>query len=1016
MKFYIPNNYSKRILSIAIVAIFFPSHAIAANDTLPTNGIFDIDKEYYSADGITIPKNSTQTYNFSNKATFATFNNGLIFDDSSNTTINNNGLAHEGYNFCVDNSGYYGAMNLNKGANLTINKGKLKFTSRGSEVVELWESAKLTIDADELIIQASGLSKDNISKRRSDALQIQNDGSIDFRISDKFSVTSDYYSAINFDNPDVYISSKAIDINAAYEQGSSGQNIRNGIEIEQNEGKNASTEIKALDDIDIRAGDRGIDIEDVSRYGSSFDLVSENGNVTVNSMGTGIYMMNWTGFSKEDEEERIQKKITAGNDVTICTPEIALYLKKNISLLVQGNKSITFESTGSPGVDYCAVVVRQNSDLDLKTPKLNIKSDSDNAVLAEHGGQVNINTSNASIYGKLEIKTWDWAESVRDTKISINNSNMLIIDPKYGDAIVSKGGIVDIKSNVIRMKGDVKTSQGAEVYIKSTGSTLFSGSTNKERNDIISLDFGNESVWNVEKDSYLTSLKLRDSTIDFTPSDPFISVTTDSLNAKNGILRLKIGYDNNDWSSNQLIVNESANGNLVADIVFNIKALPDLENPSYIPTWLVSQGENSKLSIHNFKGKSLFSGKGMVSVWALSFVPENELEKLNDPDNLNVFASKNLGEGAGKWFLIYADRDSDSIYPPNNTDGDQNGSNPAPDNESGNNQPIKPPVEDPAEIQQILDLGVSSMQAMSFASELDDLRARTGEVRHGVSDGAWARASYQKERIFGENSRTLKQETQDLHIGLDHLIPASNDSAWLLGSALRYATSDQKGVGQFTNEGELQQYSAKLYATYLHDAGSYVDFVIQAGRYDQELEGVANDGYSKFSADYKTYGYGLSAEMGHQFALGNGLKSQFNPFVEPQMQLSYFMAKGKDFTTSTGMKISQSDADFLTGRLGVVLGNTFKYEDGANPRFFQIAFTGGMKYEFMGDQTVRFTGVEGLSKTRRADDIDGARFYYGFTSDWKVSDTLRAFAKLEREEGHHYTKDFDVSVGVRYQF
>ena len=75
-----------------------------------------------------------------------------------------------------------------------------------------------------------------------------------------------------------------------------------------------------------------------------------------------------------------------------------------------------------------------------------------------------------------------------------------------------------------------------------------------------------------------------------------------------------------------------------------------------------------------------------------------------------------------------------------------------------------------------------------------------------------------------------------------------------------------------------------------------------------------------------------------------------------------------------------------------------------------------MKYEFLGDQMIRYTGVEGVTKERQADDVKGARYYYGVTGDWQLGENFRAYASIEREEGDHYTKDFDVSVGLKYQF
>ena len=78
--------------------------------------------------------------------------------------------------------------------------------------------------------------------------------------------------------------------------------------------------------------------------------------------------------------------------------------------------------------------------------------------------------------------------------------------------------------------------------------------------------------------------------------------------------------------------------------------------------------------------------------------------------------------------------------------------------------------------------------------------------------------------------------------------------------------------------------------------------------------------------------------------------------------------------------------------------------------------TGGVTPEFMGDQTIRYRGVDGASKSIEANAVDGTRFYYGLTADWQCADRWRAYASFEREEGDGYTQDYDVNIGVRYAF
>ena len=75
-----------------------------------------------------------------------------------------------------------------------------------------------------------------------------------------------------------------------------------------------------------------------------------------------------------------------------------------------------------------------------------------------------------------------------------------------------------------------------------------------------------------------------------------------------------------------------------------------------------------------------------------------------------------------------------------------------------------------------------------------------------------------------------------------------------------------------------------------------------------------------------------------------------------------------------------------------------------------------MKYEFLGDQKLLFTGTDGISKVFDAKDMGGVRWYYGVMADWQATDDLRFYAQLTREEGNDYTKEAAAQIGLKYQF
>lgn len=329
-------------------------------------------------------------------------------------------------------------------------------------------------------------------------------------------------------------------------------------------------------------------------------------------------------------------------------------------------------------------------------------------------------------------------------------------------------------------------------------------------------------------------------------------------------------------------------------------------------------------------------------------------------------------------------------------------------------EPDVPPVT--PEVEQALVLGASVNQGLGMLSETEDLRMRMGDIRNGDTDGLWVRTYARKDSAHGSFGNGFEQDTYGIHLGADHVVKSGSDASWLFGGAFHYGQSDMDGTADAAGgSADVDQYTFKAYATYMKDNGAFVDMVLHAGYYDTELTGLANSKMAGFKADYSNWGYGVSAEAGHRFEFGETASAWY---VEPTAQLTWFHAEGKDFTTSTGLAVSQGDADFITGRLGAAMGKTFALGTDSDPMasYFSIGLKGGMLYQFDGDQTITAHGTDGATVHCDAMDLKGARAYYGLTADWKIDDAWRVYGQISREEGSGYTKDFDASIGVRYAF
>ena len=692
------------------------------------------------------------------------------------------------------------------------------------------------------------------------------------------------------------------------------------------------------------------------------------------------------GLAGHKADNNIKLELIAGNDISIVGAEYGIYSQfgdvtthsKTLSIDTNKNRyslCVFNDSTVSATVDEIATI---NDELYVEGGKFILTSPESvfkDRIRSLGGGNITLNASSSFIASKNNDPS---------QQIMLADSNSSITGV-FGRSVID-GTITSTGGSLI----DLSLSHGS-IY---TGATFNKMETSSEGR--INLNLKGASKWKLSDNSSMSKLVLTDSSIDFDalqnnpPTHQYRNLKTRELQGSNGTLHMSIDLEKESAENitlDQLDVLDRASGSLKVGLSIQGETFP--ENKSHSNNWLVAQGTNStNLTITNLSGSSTFSGRGMVTVWNLGFVEDGNEALLETEEGRQQISTKTNGNGKGKWYLVKSER----------------------------TQP------NPDEVNDNITIGTSSAQAEAYLADMEDLRKRTGEVRYGAQDGGWVSVFGKKDSVKASGTPGFKQEIYGLNIGVDRLVHADEASAWLLGGAFRYSDDDQKGLGSGYTTGTLQEYTGKLYATWMHDKGSYADFVLQAGRYEQELEGFDNTGMDKSTAEYGTWGFGASVEVGHMFSFGGSVDDRrwfHHWFVEPQLQLSYFRAKGADYTTSTGLKVYQGNADFLTGRAGLVLGKKFNYGTGdhLDRRYFQAALLGGVKHEFLGGaQTISYTGVDGAKASVRAGDIDGTRFYYGVNCDWQVTDNFRLYAQASREEGDHYTKDYDISIGGKLLF
>ena len=298
----------------------------------------------------------------------------------------------------------------------------------------------------------------------------------------------------------------------------------------------------------------------------------------------------------------------------------------------------------------------------------------------------------------------------------------------------------------------------------------------------------------------------------------------------------------------------------------------------------------------------------------------------------------------------------------------------------------------------VLALGSLGTQTTQHLNSLSDLRKRLGEVRHDTDAGLWVKVAGQKDRFTGFEGFGFTQKSWRVSLGADFMV-----DKWLIGANFKYADSSQKVKTDIRTKGDSHSEGMNLYATYLAENGAYADFVLSADRNCQKLSTAMSDG-TPVSGKYDNIGYGASLEVGTQWTVSE----MHNLFVEPQAQLAYYKARGKDFTLTNDMKVFQGDFESLTGRVGAVVGKNFLDMNGRMRG--QAALDFGWKGELTGKNKLR------INETEFSDRLVKHRFYYGANYNVNLTDNLRCYGYVEREQGHGYTKEIEAGVGLKYTF
>lgn len=290
------------------------------------------------------------------------------------------------------------------------------------------------------------------------------------------------------------------------------------------------------------------------------------------------------------------------------------------------------------------------------------------------------------------------------------------------------------------------------------------------------------------------------------------------------------------------------------------------------------------------------------------------------------------------------------------------------------------------------DLAAASLVA--WRNEITTLNDRMSTLRTSPSTiGAWARyngGEYQYDAL------SMKHQFNTIEVGAD----AKVSDSWIVGASFAYT----KGDGDYEQgETETDTYSGAFYALWTHEKGSFVDFVMKAGRMENDFDFYNLTGGAYENGTLEHTGFVMGIETGHRFAL------PMNAFVEPQLQLTYSRLSSVSETTAA-RHVELDAMDSLVGRVGIMAGI-----DCPNDRGSAYVKISALR-DFRGDIDGTYSSVTGGGAYSLSQELDDNWFEYAVGGNFKLSDNAYLFADVAKSAGGDIDLDWRANVGAKLFF
>lgn len=301
----------------------------------------------------------------------------------------------------------------------------------------------------------------------------------------------------------------------------------------------------------------------------------------------------------------------------------------------------------------------------------------------------------------------------------------------------------------------------------------------------------------------------------------------------------------------------------------------------------------------------------------------------------------------------------------------------------------------------------SLVGADMWYTEVDTLFNRTGLYKDGYSGGAWANVAAKKSEFSPESGMEFEQKFKTISLGYDKKIDQKEGCPSLYqGMMVGYGTAD-RDISDNIGNTDIDSFHASFYSLFRWDDGLYVTGLLKYNHYKSDMTITRLDdfsanlgqalGFDTVTGKYEQDGVGFSMMAGKRFDTGKE-----GWYWEPQLQLSWMLMSGDDYTTNSGIDVNISSSDSIQARGGVLFGKSFQTSAGSMLDLFAKI---SIVHEFDGKTDLTMSGAKYTS------DLSGTWGVYGVGMNWQVGKGQYINANFQYADGSGRTDPWAAQLG-----